>query len=49
VARTDTEYVPDGITGDVYAKFEPGLPWLVRNAERQLGVVLVNVPVELMY
>ena len=33
----------------VYEKFEPGEPGLFRNAVRQLTVVLVNVPDELMY
>ncbi len=41
--------VPAGIAGDVYAKFDPGEPGLFRNAVRQLSVVLVKVPVELMY
>src|SRR5437868_701901 len=49
VALVATEYTPDGITGEVYAKLELWLPGLLRNAVRQVGTVLVNVPVELMY
>ena len=37
------------MTGDVYAKFEPGEPGLFRNAVRQLAVVLEKAPDELMY
>ena len=33
----------------MYEKFEPGEPGLFRNAVRQLSLVLVNVPDELMY
>ena len=42
-------YVPSGMTGVVYEKFEPVLPGLFKNAVRKLGVVLVNVPLPLMY
>ena len=27
------------MTGEVYEKFDPGLPGLLRKAERQLGIV----------
>jgi hypothetical protein len=42
--RANTVYAPAGITGDVYEKFEPGEPGLLRNAARQLNAVPENTP-----
>ena len=49
VPRTSTRYAPSGMTGVVYEKLLLGLPGLVRKAVRQLGEVLVNVPLLPMY
>ena len=50
--RIVTVYVPAGITGDVYAKFDPGEPGLVRNVAIHGQLVGVparpNVPAEFM-